>query len=133
MKAKPKVTRKAATRRTHSAIPNLSPSDRYAYRVLWSEEDNEFVGLCAELPSLSWLAPTRGRALKGIVNMVTSTVSEMRGQREQVPEPIATKQYSGAFKVRIPPRLHADLALEAAESNVSLNRVVSMKLAGRGR
>ena len=27
----------------------------YTYRVLWSEEDAEFVGLCAEFPSLSWL------------------------------------------------------------------------------
>ncbi len=30
-------------------------SKQYAYRVIWSEEDQEFVGLCAEFPSLSWL------------------------------------------------------------------------------
>ena len=33
-------------------------NDRYTYRVTWSEEDHEHVGLCAELPSLSWLAST---------------------------------------------------------------------------
>ncbi|PJA42533.1 MAG: toxin-antitoxin system HicB family antitoxin, partial [Lysobacterales bacterium CG_4_9_14_3_um_filter_62_6] len=27
----------------------------YTYRVIWSDEDVEFVGLCAEFPSLSWL------------------------------------------------------------------------------
>ena len=32
-------------------------NDRYTYRVTWSEEDEEYVGLCAEFPSLSWLAP----------------------------------------------------------------------------
>ena len=33
-----------------------SKNDRYTYRVTWSEEDKQFVGLCAEFPSLSWLA-----------------------------------------------------------------------------
>jgi hypothetical protein len=41
-------------------------NDRYTYRVTWSEDDNEYVGLCAEFPSLSWLAKTPEAALKGI-------------------------------------------------------------------
>ena len=35
--------------------------DRYTYRITWSSEDGEHVGLCAEFPSLSWLAPLRRR------------------------------------------------------------------------
>jgi len=31
-------------------------NDHYTYRVTWSVDDDEYVGLCAELPSLSWLA-----------------------------------------------------------------------------
>ena len=30
--------------------------DKYTYRVTWSEDDEEYVGLCTEFPSLSWLA-----------------------------------------------------------------------------
>lgn len=30
--------------------------DPYTYRIGWSEEDQEYVGLCVEFPSLSWLA-----------------------------------------------------------------------------
>ena len=41
-------------------------NDRYTYRVTWSEEDYEYVGLCAEFSSLSWLAKTPEAALKGI-------------------------------------------------------------------
>jgi predicted RNase H-like HicB family nuclease len=26
--------------------------DKYTYRVTWAEEDGEYVGLCAEFPSL---------------------------------------------------------------------------------
>jgi len=32
--------------------------DNYRYTVTWAEEDGECVGLCAEFPSLSWLAET---------------------------------------------------------------------------
>jgi predicted HicB family RNase H-like nuclease len=45
-----------------------------------------------------------------------------------VPEPIALRHYSGKFTVRIPPDLHRRLALEAAESGISLNRLASAKL-----
>ena len=27
-------------------------NDRYTYRVTWSEDDDEYVGLCAEFPSI---------------------------------------------------------------------------------
>ena len=40
--------------------------DRYTYRVTWSDEDQEYVGLCAEFPSLSWLESDPGQALSGI-------------------------------------------------------------------
>ena len=39
------------------------------------------------------------------------------------------RHFSGKFNVRIPPELHARLALEAAASNRSLNAVVVEKLA----
>jgi len=50
-------------------------------------------------------------------------------QGEPVPEPLAEKRYSGEFRVRIPPEQHRSLAMQAAEQGVSLNRLVSMKLA----
>ena len=42
-------------------------NDKYTYRVTWSEDDNEYVGLCAEFSSLSWLADTPEKALKFIL------------------------------------------------------------------
>ena len=45
-------------------------NDRYTYRVTWSEEDEEYVGLCAEFPSLSWLAAEPEAALRGIRRVV---------------------------------------------------------------
>jgi predicted HicB family RNase H-like nuclease len=103
-------------------------NDRYTYRVTWSEEDNEYVGLCAEFPSLSWLASTPEAALRGIRQVVAEVVADLKANGEPIPEPIATKQYSGKFLVRVPPELHRRLALEAAEAGVSLNRIASEKL-----
>jgi predicted HicB family RNase H-like nuclease len=105
-------------------------NDRYTYRVTWSEDDNEYVGLCAEFPSLSWLARTPGAALKGIRKLVEDVVRDMHKEGEAVPEPIACRQYSGKFMVRIPPQVHRKLAIQAAESGVSLNRIASSKLSG---
>jgi predicted HicB family RNase H-like nuclease len=102
--------------------------DRYTYRVTWSEEDNEYVGLCAEYPSLSWLESTPEEALKGIRQVVAEVVSDLETNKEPIPEPIAIKRYSGKFMVRIPPDLHRRLALEAAEAGVSLNRLASDRL-----
>jgi len=103
-------------------------NDRYTYRVTWSEDDNEYVGLCAEFPSLSWLSSTPEAALKGIRKLVAETVADMKSNNEIVPEPIAYRQYSGKFMVRVPPDVHRNLAIQAAESGISLNRVVSSKL-----
>ena len=103
--------------------------DKYTSRVMWSEEDQEFVGLCAEFPSLSWLQSKPEAALKGIRSLVKSTVKDMSKNDESIPEPISAKKYSGKFMVRVPPEVHRHLALEAAESGVSLNRIASAKLA----
>ena len=103
-------------------------NDRYTYRVTWSEDDNEYVGLCAEFPSLSWLDDTPEKALKGVRKLVADILLDMSTNGEPIPEPIACKHYSGKFMVRVPPDVHRKLALQAAESGVSLNRIASSKL-----
>jgi predicted HicB family RNase H-like nuclease len=103
-------------------------NDRYTYRVTWSEEDGEYAGLCAEFPSLSWLAGSPEEALAGIRAVVADVVADMKANGELIPEPIATRRYSGNFLVRVPPELHRRLALEAAEAGVSLNRLASARL-----
>lgn len=104
-------------------------NDHFTYRITWSPEDSEHVGLCAEFPSLSWLAKTPDAALAGIRNIVADAVADMKANGELVPVAIAEKHYSGEFRVRIPPILHRQLALQAAEEGVSLNRLASAKLA----
>ena len=102
--------------------------DHYTYRIIWSEDDNQHVGLCSEFPSLSYLASTPEKAIRGILKVVADVVQDMLANDEPVPEPIYLRRYSGKFQVRVPPEVHRQLVLEAAEEEISLNRLVSAKL-----
>ncbi len=103
--------------------------EHYTYRVTWSEEEKEFVGLCVEMPLLSHGDESQGAALNGIVRLVAGVVADMIEKGETPPQPLADRAYSGEFKVRVPPSVHRSLVLAAAEEGVSLNRVVQARLA----
>jgi predicted HicB family RNase H-like nuclease len=103
-------------------------NERYTYRITWSEEDEEYVGLCAEFPGLSWLASMPEEALAGIRGVVADVIADMRTTGELIPEPLATKRFSGRFMVRIPPEVHRRLVIEAMEAGISLNRLASARL-----
>ena len=103
--------------------------DHYTYRVSWSDRDQEYVGTCAEFPSLSWLAPDRAAALSGVAKVVRDVVADMVASGEAPPKALADQRFSGRLLVRLPPELHRRLSIEASESGVSLNRHVSHKLA----
>ena len=87
----------------------MDTASRYTYRVAWSDEDGEYVATVAEMPSLSWLAPSQTEALSGLCDLVRDVIA-------------------GKFQVRVPPELHRRLVIQAAEEHVSLNRLVTMKL-----
>ena len=59
-----------------------SKIDHYTYRVTWSEDDGEYVGLCAEFMSLSHLASTPEKALRGIRKVVADVVEDLAANGE---------------------------------------------------
>lgn len=104
-------------------------NDHYTYRVTWSDDDQEYVGLCVEFPSLSWLAQSPEASLRGIRGVVADMVADMKRSNEPIPEALASRHFSGKFMVRVPPDVHRELTVEAAEAGVSLNRLATVKLA----
>ncbi|MEM8677548.1 MAG: type II toxin-antitoxin system HicB family antitoxin [Cyanobacteria bacterium P01_G01_bin.67] len=71
----------------------------------------------------------RNQTIKGITNLVKDIVADLGTGGEKIPTLISEKNYSGKFQVRITPERHRMLAIEAAEQDVSLNRLISDKLA----
>ena len=106
-------------------------TDHYTYRVMWSAEDGEYVGLCTEFSLLSHLDETPEKAFAGIRGLVAFCVDDLRKEGSPVPEPLSTQRYSGTLTVRVPPETHRALALDAAEAGVSMNRLISARLARR--
>lgn len=104
--------------------------EHYTYRVTWAAEEEEFLGTCAELPHLSHFDESPEAALAGIRSLVAAAVEVLLAEGHKVPEPIASRKFSGKILVRVPPQLHRALALEAGEQGVSINRLISAKLAG---
>ena len=110
---------------------SLDPK-HYAYTVMWSQEDGEYVATCAEFPSLSWLAKSQAKALSGLEGVIAETLQDLAADGEPLPEPIAARRFSGKFNLRVGESLHRRLALEAAREELSLNQYIVRKLAQPG-
>ncbi len=107
-------------------------TDRYVYRVMWSEEDGEYVGLCAEFPSLSHLDDTPEKAFAGIREVEVAAAVEShptRGRRRMCEEPLRQLDREPAIggtlrellRSRTPdgsatPETHRTLAIDGAEA-----------------
>jgi predicted HicB family RNase H-like nuclease len=105
--------------------------NRYTYRAEWSPDEEEYVGSCIELPTVSRAAPTAQQAIAGIEEAVDQYVDDLQACGEEAPTPLSERSYRGTFVVRTSPALHPRLALEAAEQRVSMNQWVVQNLAGR--
>ena len=79
-------------------------SDHYTYRVTWSPEDQEHVGLCAEFPSLSWLAASPGKALAGIRQLVCDILEDMAAAGERPPAHSPTASTAAGLSCACPQR-----------------------------
>lgn len=103
-------------------------AEHYSYRVRWSAEDSAYIGTVAEMPSLSWASESRFEAFMGICTLVAEVLDDMLANGENPPDAIADRTYSGKFMVRVTPETHRQLAIDAAEQNVSLNRLAASRL-----
>jgi len=106
----------------------IQDHSRYTYHVTWSEEDGEYVGLCTEFPSLSWLDDTPETAFSGIRQVVEDAIADMQKNHESIPEPIALGPYGDQIMVPVSPEIHRNLVIQTIKLGVSLNKLAMAKL-----
>ena len=94
-------------------------TDHYTYRVTWSAEDNEYVGLCYEFSLLSWLEPTAEAAFAGIRQLVADILEDMQTTGETPPPAIADLPYVEQTDALIAALRAADLSETYADSAVA--------------
>jgi predicted HicB family RNase H-like nuclease len=103
----------------------------YLYSVVWSDEDNAFIGRVVEFPSLAAHGDTLEKALHEINQVVEFVLDDLAENGERIPEPLSKKHFSGKLNVRMPSHLHRQLSVEAEREGVSLNQWITMKLASQ--
>lgn len=94
---------------------------KYTYRVVWSSKRNRHITTCAEFPEMEKESATVTGGISRLRREIQVKVEEMFNSGQEPPEPLGDKEYSGKFVLRITPEMHRELAIEAAESGVSLN------------
>ena len=62
-------------------------AERYSYRVQWSEDDQEHIGKCDEMPTLTWSDQDMLNTLHGIRNLVTEALADRQRQGGELPKP----------------------------------------------
>ncbi|MGK7876563.1 MAG: type II toxin-antitoxin system HicB family antitoxin [Xenococcaceae cyanobacterium] len=96
---------------------------------LFQDEDGDWLAHFIEMPNVSAFADNPNAALEELQIAWEGVKESYRKHGEAIPSPSSQKDYSGQFNIRIEKRIHRLLAMEAAEAGISLNAIVSQKLA----
>ena len=109
-------------------MENHKISEKYTYRVEWSEEDQLHIGRCLEFPSLAAHGNTVECALKEIEKVVEEAIVWMQEEKEGIPKPFGLKRYKGNLTLRIPAEVHRNLSIKSAGERVSVNQYILSKI-----
>lgn len=103
----------------------------FPYRIVirWSDEDSSYIAEVPELPGCMADGPTLEATTKEAKKAAQLWMEVAKKEKREIPQPIDKRRYSGKFIVRVPPDLHRELDFEAKSQKVSLNRLVTLKLA----
>src|SRR5690625_850521 len=96
---------------------------------LYRDEEGDWLAHLMEIPEISAFADTPEQALHELTLAWEGVKESYRKHGEAIPIAPARREYSGQFNVRIDKRLHRRLAVEAARAGISLNALVTQKLA----
>lgn len=94
---------------------------RYAKFVERSDEDDCFIGRCPELMLGGVHGDDEARVYAELCEVVEEWIELLHKDGEPLPEPLAGKEFSGKFVLRVEPALHRRLAAKALASGDSLN------------
>ena len=86
----------------------MSDVEQYNYRLVWSQPDAEWVGLCDAFPGLSWLEKDKQAALDGIRGMVRRALDILDGDGMAPPEPVPAGADAASHPVASPQPGHSN-------------------------
>lgn len=103
--------------------------EHYLFSVSWSDIDQVYLAQVAEFPSLMAHGDSQAEALEELKELLSIVLQDLEANQEPVPEPFGQRHYSGKLNLRMPTTLHRKLVIEASQQGVSLNQLITLKLA----
>jgi predicted HicB family RNase H-like nuclease len=94
---------------------------RYTKIVEWSDEGGCFVGSAPPLIGPCCHGKNEVRVYAELCRIVEEWIEILEGDGRTLPEPLATKKFSGKFVLRVEPAIHRRLAAKAIAAGESLN------------
>ncbi len=101
---------------------------KYKIDLEWDPDDHIYVATVPELPGCMSHGKTEHEALRQVEKAMTGWIKTAKKTKMTIPEPIATRDFSGSFNVRIARDTHRRLVLKATEERVSLNHLIAQIL-----
>ena len=105
--------------------------DNFKYRIVvfYSEEDKGYIAKIPELPGCSAFGEGPEEAMKEVKVVAELWMKAAKEMGREIPQPVDEKRYSGRFALRLPPSLQRELDFDAKEEGISLNQLITYKLA----
>jgi predicted RNase H-like HicB family nuclease len=111
-----------------------STTDKYPVELFWSDEDDGFIAVVPDLAGCNAWGKTETRAIREARDAITAWIKAAKSMKRPIPppsKPADEMEYSGKFLLRVPRRLHAEMAKSAKAQGVSLNQYVLYLLTDR--
>lgn len=115
-------------RRKNADTNHAQAAERYGFRIAWQPADKAFVATCLEFPAVRAAEHSSDAALRAAQRQVAHAIGAAEAAGQEIPEPIATRTFSGKLQVRLGEDLHRQLAEQAADNGMSLNQLIVKKL-----
>lgn len=97
---------------------------KYLVHIYWDAHDQIYVAEVPELPGCATHGKTIKTAAQNAEDAIATWIDGATEIGKLIPEPLATKDYSGKFNLRIDPLLHKKLTLKARRQKTSLNACI---------
>jgi antitoxin HicB len=105
----------------------MTDTSRYPAQVFSNEDDKGFIAVAPDLPGCSALGQTQQEALYELQDAIQAWIEAAQAAGNLIPPPSASASdlhHSGKVLLRMPRRLHAQLARAARQEGVSLNQYI---------
>ncbi len=104
----------------------MNVADKYSIRSFWSDDDESFISVCSEFPSLSAVGDTREEATDEMLTLLEFVIGELEKEGKELPKPIASRELKGNILLRVDPFQHRRVLNIAEESKRSMNQTLNL-------